>query len=93
MEPALTILDVITLGREMLFTALFIALPMLGIGLLVGVMVSIFQAATQIHEQTLTIVPKLVAVALALLFSLPLLIRVLLDFTVRLFESLPGLIQ
>ncbi len=93
MEPALTILDVITLGREMLFTALFIALPMLGIGLLVGVMVSIFQAATQIHEQTLTIVPKLVAVALALLFSLPLLIRVLLDFTVRIFESLPKLIQ
>lgn len=84
---------VVTLGQQMLFTALLISLPMLGIGLIVGVTVSIFQAATQVNEQTLTIVPKLVAVALALLISLPLLLRILLDYTTNLFASLPNLIQ
>lgn len=89
----LTMETVVTLGQQMLFTALLISLPMLGIGLIVGVTVSIFQAATQVNEQTLTIVPKLVAVALALLISLPLLLRILLDYTTNLFSSLPNYIQ
>lgn len=89
MGAGITMEEVISLGQEMLFTALVIALPMLGIGLIVGVTVSIIQAATQVNEQTLTIVPKLVSVAIALLFSLPLLLRVLLDFTTRIFSLLP----
>ncbi len=89
----LTMTEVVTLGQHMLTTALIIALPMLGIGLFVGVLVSIFQAATQVHEQTLTIVPKLVSVGLALMLSLPLLLRILLDFTIKMFSGLHMIIR
>jgi len=61
---------VLGLGREAVMMTLWVAAPMLGFGLLVGLLVSIFQAATQIHEMTLTFIPKIVAVALALLFFL-----------------------
>ena len=58
---------VIELGQQTLFTILLMAAPMLGIGLIVGLAVSIFQAATQIQEQTLTFVPKLFVVVLTVL--------------------------
>lgn len=74
-------------------TGLMLAGPMLAVGLLVGITVSIFQAATQINEMTLVFVPKIVGVGLALLISLPWMIRVITDFTTQLFIHLPEYIR
>ncbi|RJP35533.1 MAG: flagellar biosynthetic protein FliQ [Candidatus Omnitrophota bacterium] len=84
---------VIDLGQEMMFNALIISLPLLGIGLVVGLLISLFQAATQIHEQTLTIVPKLLVVGTTIMFLMPWLIERLIDLTLRLFARLPEVAQ
>ncbi len=70
-------------------TAIMLAGPMLCIGLLVGILVSIFQAATQINEMTLVFVPKMLGVALALLVFFPWMLRVITDFTHTMFVNLP----
>lgn len=70
---------------------LMVSAPMLAFGLLVGLVISVLQAVTQIHEMTLTFIPKIVAVAFALLMFLPWMINLLTDFTTRLFESIPTL--
>ncbi len=82
-------LMVVKLGQEMMFNALLISLPLLGIGLVIGLIISLVQAATQIHEQTLTIVPKLFVVGTTIMFLMPWLIERMLDLTRRLFEMLP----
>lgn len=82
-------LFVIQLGQQMMFNALIISLPILGVGLIVGVSISILQAATQVNEQTLTIVPKLITVGLTIMFLMPWLISRVLDLAERLFTSLP----
>jgi flagellar biosynthetic protein FliQ len=83
---------VIALGKEAISLTLMISAPMLIIGLIVGVVISIFQAVTQIHEMTLTFVPKIIAVAVAMLIFLPWMINMMVDFTGRLFSSLPTLV-
>ena len=80
-------LDVITLGREMILMALLVAAPLLGFGLLAGLVISIVQAVTQVNEMTLTFVPKILTVALALAFFLPWILNVLTTYTTRLFNS------
>ena len=70
---------------------LMVSAPMLAFGLIVGLVISVLQAVTQIHEMTLTFIPKIVAVAFALLMFLPWMINLLTDFTTRLFESIPTL--
>ena len=92
MGSAMSMETVITLGREMMVHALLISLPMLGVALVVGVMISIIQAATQVNEQTLTIVPKLVVVGLTLLFCMPWILDVLTSYSIRLFNMLPTLV-
>ncbi len=82
---------VVTIGREALVTTLMICGPMLIFGLVVGLAVSIFQAVTQIHEMTLTFVPKILAVALALLIFLPWMINIATDFTRHMFDLVPTL--
>jgi flagellar biosynthesis protein FliQ len=82
-------LFIIKLGQEMMYNALIISLPILGVGLIVGVSISIFQAATQINEQTLTIVPKLFVVGVTIMFLMPWLLNRILDLTRRLLEMLP----
>lgn len=82
---------VLGLGREALMLTLLISAPMLGLGLLVGLVISIFQAATQIQEMTLTFIPKIVAVALALLVFLPWILAKMVDYTTALFNSIPML--
>lgn len=84
---------VIGLAKEALVTVLLVAGPMLGLGLLVGLLVSIFQAATQIQEQTLAFVPKILAIMAAIILFGPWMLRVLVDFTSRLFNSLATFIQ
>ena len=73
---------------QALTTALFIASPMLGVGLAIGLLISILQAVTQIHEMTLTFIPKMVGVVLALLLSLPWMVRLMLDYAGGLFGNL-----
>ena len=74
---------------EAIRTAIMLAGPMLTVGLLVGILVSIFQAATQINEMTLVFVPKMLGVAVALLIFFPWMLRVITDFSQNLFENLP----
>lgn len=76
------------LGREALMTVLLVAGPMLGLGLLVGLVVSIFQATTQIQEQTLTFIPKILAVLGAALVFGPWMLRVLTEFGGRLLGNM-----
>ena len=70
-------------------TAILLAGPMLCVGLLVGILVSMFQAATQINEMTLVFVPKMLGVAIALLVFFPWMLRVITDFTHGIFVNVP----
>ncbi|MBW6521360.1 MAG: flagellar biosynthesis protein FliQ [Desulfoarculaceae bacterium] len=79
---------VIDVARKAIQTTLMIAAPMLLSGMIIGLIVSIFQAATQINEQTMTFVPKIVVVLLSLLISGPWIIHTLTAFTLGIFESL-----
>lgn len=84
---------VVDLARNMIMTALLIAAPMLVVALAVGLVVSIIQAVTQIQEQTLSFVPKLVAVAVTFIIALPWIIQVMVKYTSELFRSLPSMIS
>ncbi len=75
----------IDLGREALLTALIVAGPILVIGLLVGLTVSLVQTITQIQDQTLSIVPKIVAMVGAMIFFVPWLAQRLLEYTQNMF--------
>jgi flagellar biosynthetic protein FliQ len=70
---------------------LLISLPAVGVGLLVGFIISLFQAVTQIQEQTLTFVPKVVSVLLVIAFTFPWIISMLVDFTVTLWSAIPNM--
>ena len=72
-------------------TLLMVSLPIVGVGLCVGFMISLFQAVTQIQEQTLTFVPKVCAVLLMIAFTSPWIISVLTDFTASLWNTIPNL--
>ena len=80
---------VLTMGRDALTMLLMIAMPVLGVVMAVGLLVSIFQAVTQIHEATLAFVPKLVAAVLVFAIAGPWMIATLVDFLRRTIESLP----
>lgn len=80
---------IITLGREALYAVLLVSAPLLGASLLVGLVVSIFQATTQIQEQTLTFVPKIVAVLVVAVLTAPWMLQILTTFTQNLYLSLP----
>ncbi len=82
---------VVAIGREALSATLMIAGPMLMFGLIVGLAISVFQAITQINEMTLTFVPKILAIALALLIFLPWMINVATDFARHMFDMIPML--
>ena len=83
----------VDLATRTLHTALLLATPPLLAGLVVGVAVSILQAITQMQEQTLVLVPKILAVALVLLLCLPWMLQVLLTFTTNLFTNLPNYVR
>lgn len=78
---------------EAIKTAILLALPMLLAGLLVGLIVSIFQSATSINEMTLTFIPKMLAVACALLFFLPWMMQTMLTFTTDLLTNMVAYIR
>ena len=83
---------VIELGRVAVEVALLVATPMFLAALVTGLVVSIFQAATQINEMTLTFVPKLIAMFVTLVVAGPWMLTLLTDYMRRLFESIPGMI-
>jgi len=83
---------VVTIGREALMLTLMIAGPMLLFGLIVGLCIALFQAVTQIQEMTLTFIPKILAVGIALLIFLPWMIAKATDFTRHIFEMIPTLV-
>jgi flagellar biosynthetic protein FliQ len=82
---------IVSIGREALTVTLMVAAPMLLFGLVIGLIISIFQAVTQINEMTLTFVPKILAVSLALLIFLPWMINMVTDFTRHMFALIPTL--
>ncbi|MDA8731837.1 flagellar biosynthesis protein FliQ [Luminiphilus sp.] len=84
-----TVLDV---GRDALWMTVLLAGPLLGAALAVGLLIGIFQAATQIQEMTLSFIPKLLALVVALFIAGPWMIQVLVTFSKRLITGIPGLI-
>ena len=82
---------VIHLGQQAITLMLLISAPMLLAGLAVGLGVSIIQAVTQIHEVTLTFIPKILAVSFALLLALPWMLQKMLDFMRALMAQIPTL--
>ncbi len=84
---------VLELTQRSVALALMIASPVLGFGLVVGLIVSVFQAATQIQEMTLTFVPKIIAVSTAVILFGPWMLRSIVTFTIKLYSSLPNLVQ
>jgi flagellar biosynthetic protein FliQ len=83
---------VVDLARNAIVLALLVAGPMLLVALAVGLIISVIQAVTQIQEQTLVFVPKLVAVAATFLIALPWALQVMVKYTTELFRSLPSLV-
>jgi flagellar biosynthetic protein FliQ len=83
---------IIGLAGQAVFTVLKVSAPMLLIGLVVGLLISIFQATTQIQEQTLAFVPKIIAVLLALLLFGPWILSTLVDFTYGILNNLASYI-
>ena len=83
---------VVKLGQQTLTLVIYVSGPMLIVALIVGLGVSIFQAVTQIHEMTLTFIPKILAVVAVLMFILPWIIRQMVDFTTHLIRSIPTVI-
>lgn len=81
----------IQLIRSGIFTILIVAAPVLLIGLLVGLVVSIIQATTSIQEQTLTFVPKIAAILLALFYFGPWMIQTVVEFSRNVFNQIPGM--
>jgi flagellar biosynthetic protein FliQ len=72
---------------------LMVSLPVVGVGLLIGFTISLFQAITQIQEQTLTFVPKVVGVLLMVAFTSPWIISLIIDFTTSLWGNIPAMVR
>lgn len=86
-------LEVVTLGQNAVTTTLLLSAPLLITGMVIGLMVAIFQATTQIQEMTLTFVPKIFGVMLALLFFSSWMLIKLTDYTQELFINIPNIIR
>jgi len=79
---------VVYISREALTTSLLILLPILGTGLVVGLMIGIFQATTQINEMTLTFVPKIILVFLIIFLLMPWFLDLMMAFTIEIFNHI-----
>jgi flagellar biosynthetic protein FliQ len=84
--------SVMTLGKHAMEITLMVAAPLLLVALVIGLVVSIFQAATQINEQTLSFIPKLVGVFVALVVAGPWMLSVMLDYMREVFGGIPLLV-
>lgn len=84
---------VMTMGRTAMEITLLVSAPLLLIALIIGLVVSIFQAATQINEATLSFIPKLVGVFIALVIAGPWMLSVMLDYMRQVFTGIPGMVS
>lgn len=83
---------VMTIGQRALEMTVMLAAPLLLTVLLIGLLVGVFQAATQINEMTLSFIPKLIGMAAAIMFAGPWMLKQLVSYTRMLFESIPSLL-
>ncbi|MBQ1867383.1 MULTISPECIES: flagellar biosynthesis protein FliQ [Selenomonas] len=83
---------VVQLGQEALFIVMLVSAPMLGLGLIVGLLVSVFQATTSIQEQTLAFIPKIIAVFVAILVFGPWMLRIMVEYLTNVLVNLPSYI-
>lgn len=81
----------IQIARQAMIITLLLSAPMLIFGLLVGLLISILQAVTQVNEMTLTFIPKIIAIMVAFILFLPWLMRTIMDFTVWIFTLIQGM--
>ncbi len=81
---------VLTMGQEALLMLLMVSAPVLGTALLVGLLISLFQAVTQIHEATLAFGPKVVAVVAVFAIAGPWMLNLLVEYIRRTMEAIPG---
>jgi flagellar biosynthetic protein FliQ len=79
--------------KTMIYQALTIATPILGTAMVVGLAISLFQAVTTIHEQTLAFVPKALAVVGIILLLMPWIVRSLVEFTISVIQKMPQMVQ
>lgn len=79
---------IVSVARETLWVALLISAPVLGVALIVGLLVSVFQATTQIHEQTLSFIPKILAVMISVLICGPWMLQVITSFATKVLANL-----
>jgi flagellar biosynthetic protein FliQ len=85
--------SVMTMGRTAMEITLLVSAPLLLVALIVGLVVSIFQAATQINEATLSFIPKLIGVFVALVIAGPWMLSVMLDYMRQVFTGIPGMVN
>ncbi|AXE28543.1 flagellar biosynthetic protein FliQ [Chromobacterium phragmitis] len=83
---------VISIVQNALYVLIIVSAPVLLTSLLVGLLISILQAATQINEMTLTFIPKLLSMFLVLVLAGPWMLNTLIEYTTRLFQSIPNVI-
>ena len=84
--------DVMGVANDAIWVTLQVAGPILLVGLLVGLVVSVFQAVTQIQEQTLVFIPKILAIVAVLIIAGPWMMNVMLSYTEQLFREIPSLV-
>lgn len=80
--------EVIAIGRDAIWTMLKVGAPVLAVALLVGLIVALFQALTQLQEMTLTFVPKIVVISLTLVAAAPFMLNTLMDFWLRIVDRI-----
>ena len=85
--------SVMTMGRQAMEITLMVAAPMLLVALIIGLLVSIFQAATQINEATLSFIPKLVGIFIAMIVAGPWMLSVLVDYMRQILAGIPSLVN
>jgi flagellar biosynthetic protein FliQ len=83
----------VDVGRQALLAVLLVSGPLLAAGLVVGLAIGIFQAVTQIHEMTLTFIPKILAVVGVMLVMMPWMLMKLMEYTVGVFNLIPGIFR
>ncbi|MGD9823541.1 flagellar biosynthesis protein FliQ [Desulfobacter sp.] len=84
---------VIEFAKHAITLTILLSMPMLGLGLIAGLVISVFQAVTQIQEMTLTFVPKILAVFIGLLFAAPWMMEKLMSFTTNIIINIPMYIR
>ncbi|MBV1932696.1 MAG: flagellar biosynthesis protein FliQ [Porticoccaceae bacterium] len=84
--------SVMDIGRETMYVIVLLAAPLLLSALAVGLLIGVFQAATQIQEMTLSFIPKLLVIAIALVTAGPWMLTVIIEFTQRLYSNIPALV-